>query len=137
MMRRGLCLTMAAATLVAVGCFEFGWQWEGEGRDAARRDIANGMLRWHTYGAIGPDTGDIHDAWEEQLGVKVVWVSGCLVDEKTAGTARGYNAEMRQEIDRRFGPRAMERVAQQVRDERLKAYLERQREKTPAPTGGE
>lgn len=117
-------LVLAAVGVALLsGAIPLDWLWEERGRQEARRDMADDNLQIRRYGHPGHDVDEdaVNKAWEDQLGVKQEWVAGCIVDAGVVSSADAYNAEMRREIDRRFGPQALERIARRVRDERAKA----------------
>jgi hypothetical protein len=92
-------------------------KWRAEGRAEAEQDLSAGKLRLKVYGLPAPWSRKYHESARKQRGVELVGVAGCLVSQELEERVAGYNEPMQQEIDRRFGPGALEELAATARAE--------------------
>ena len=83
---------------------------EDAGAAEARRDIAAGKLRLKTYGLTAPWFGNYTNLMKSRLGVETVSVAGCVVDDGLIRNVAGYNARMENEVARRFGVGAHDKI---------------------------
>lgn len=99
--------------------------WKGWGRAEARRDIANGKLRLRGYGYPDSSTPEFFTQAKEKFGVEFHAVAGCVVRPGLVDRVAGYNEVMQAEIDRRFGPMALEMLRE---ESKLKQQEEQDKE---------
>jgi len=99
--------------------------WSGWGRAEARRDIANGKLRLRGYGYPDSSTPEFFTQAKEKFGVEFHAVAGCVVRPGLVERVAGYNEVMQAEIDRRFGPMALEKLREELK---LKQQEEQEKE---------
>ena len=83
------------------------WTAYRAGRVDAERDLRAGKLAIEAYG-FGAGAGSYVTLFRERFQVDVIAVAQCLVNDRIVGHASGYNAVTEAEIERRFGPGAME-----------------------------
>ena len=96
--------------LVQPGCFIARANAAARGRAAAERDILEGQLRIRTYGLPSPSAGLYRELLKEKLGIDVVTVAGCVVNESLVAETDAYNTLMEAEISRRFGPDILQTI---------------------------
>src|SRR6185503_5704544 len=77
------------------------------GRSEAAYDIRKGNLRLKFWGLISP-TRDYNEVLQRRYGIRGVTVAGCVVNSVEQANWMGYNEVMTAEINRRYGPRALE-----------------------------
>jgi hypothetical protein len=89
---------------------------EDAGEAEAERDIKAGTLKRKEYGYPPRWAGLWSDLMKERLGVELELVGDCVVTDEVRANAKGYNRRMNQEIERRFGPGAVEALFQEARE---------------------
>jgi len=83
---------------------------EEAGAAEAERDIAAGVLRLKSYGLPAHWFGDYARLMQSRLGVEIKPVAGCVVTTSLVRNVQGYNKRMTEEIIRRFGPGAQDKI---------------------------
>lgn len=90
-----------------------------QGRSEAKNDLADGRLRYRTYGM--PTEWDGPDLYAQHLrndyNIELVTVAGCVVTEDLINRTRGYNETALPLIEARYGKGILERVRGQAVDE--------------------
>jgi hypothetical protein len=121
MTRPLLFLAASAVLATALGCedrkADQKAKWRAEGRAEGDSDLAAGKLRLKTYGLPVEWSRLYHQMARDKLGLEFDTVAGCVVDDELVERAAGYNEPMRREIDRRYGPGALESLAEAARAE--------------------
>jgi hypothetical protein len=107
-------MVILVATLL-IGCGDPKTTWRSEGRKQAKSDIAAGKLCLKTYGLPPEWTWKYESMAKEKYGVEFDAVAGCVVNDELMERTDGYNELMLQEIKRRFGPNALEKLAEEAR----------------------
>lgn len=87
-----------------------------QGRSDAEADLKAGKLVIERYGLPRPSDGEAEKLLRTRYGIQTRCVAGCMVDEKTAQHAEGYNGVMNAEIARRFGADVFDRTYQEARE---------------------
>ncbi|HMO25992.1 MAG TPA: hypothetical protein PKB10_06955 [Tepidisphaeraceae bacterium] len=79
-------------------------------------ELADGRLalRWYGLGSE-PDGGIYEKLLNEQLGVRVVSVAGCVVTPEILAGVNAYNEVMTREIERRHGKGILDQLRTQSR----------------------
>jgi len=85
-----------------------------KGQADAQADLKTGKLIIESYGMPSPEHYEAEQLLRARYGIQTHNVAGCMVDEKTAQYAEGYNHVMKAEIARRFGPDVFERTYQEA-----------------------
>ncbi len=86
----------------------------------ARDDLRNGTPRFLTYGYPGPATDLYAELLERRLGVALVPIAGCMVDDDIVDRAAGNNDVVIADLERRYG----EGILGGIRDEAERRYAE-------------
>jgi hypothetical protein len=97
-----------------------------EGRTEAEQDIAAGRLKLRSYGLPGPWFFREIQLRKERLGVEPDGVGDCMVPDDVVERANGYNERMKEEMDRRFGAGALDRIHGEVVRDWQKTQEERE-----------
>jgi hypothetical protein len=85
-------------------------KWRAEGRAEAEQDLAAWKLRLKTYGLPSEWSWKYQKMAWKKFRVEFEVVAGCGVSDELVQRADGYNERMRREIDRRFGPGALDKL---------------------------
>ena len=107
---------IVVANLASLPCLV----WKAEGRAEAERDIASDAMKWKIYGhmaglrAIDTAAGV---QLRERFGVELTAVAQCVVTHELVGRAEGYNERIREEVGRRHGADAIDRVWEEAYQE--------------------
>lgn len=125
-MSRKLIPLLLSALLTFAGCSFGSISSARRGRLAAQQDLSRGVLAIRTYGMFSPSDDVLTRLLKQKLGVELVAVAGCLVDNRIVAETRAYNEVMVAEITRKHGPNALERV-------RMEAEEQYVRELSPPP----
>jgi hypothetical protein len=80
---------------------------------AAKLDIAAGRLALRTYG-LQPAPEHLAELLRARLGVELVPSAGCALTPQALQEIEDYNAVMKAEIARRFGPDTLETLRAQA-----------------------
>jgi hypothetical protein len=130
---RGLIFAaLASAVLLSTACSKISYRvletlrppvtWTAayrQGRSEAKNDLANGNLRYRTYGLQEGWNGP--NLYAEHLlndyNIELVTVAGCIVTEELVNRTRGYNETALPVIEARYGKGILERVHKQAVDE--------------------
>ena len=90
-----------------------------QGRDEAKLDLAQGHLRYRTYGM--PTEWEGSNLYAEHLrndyNIELVTVAGCVVTRDLIDRTRGYNDTSLPVIEARYGMDILDRVHEQAVDE--------------------
>jgi hypothetical protein len=113
MLRALQTLVLATLLLSVLGCNNPAAKGEAE----AERDIAAGTLKIKTYGLPVPWRPKAGQLLEDQLGVRLETVAGCVVTDELTENVRGYNSRMKREIAARFGPNAVDEIFKEAEEE--------------------
>ncbi len=81
-----------------------------QGRADALKELAQGTLALETMGLPPVSRGAYIDLLKQRHGIQLRAVAGCLVTPSLTGHARGFNEVMLAEIQKRFGPDALEKA---------------------------
>jgi hypothetical protein len=81
-----------------------------DGKEQAARDVRAGRLVVQTYGLPSRAAPVYRELLKARLGVDEYVVGGCMTTPAQEGSSAGYNVFMEQEITRRFGRDALEKV---------------------------
>jgi hypothetical protein len=103
-------------------------RWQQQGREEAESDLAAGKLCLKGYGFPAPEAWTYYKLARKRLGITCEH-GGCCVTDELLARAKGYNERMKQEIGRRFGPDAMDRLEKEA-DEAYKKEQEAKRKPT-------
>jgi hypothetical protein len=120
LIRALLWLVIGFFVTATAGCADAKGRWRAESTAEAERDLKAGKLRLKTYGLPAPWSGRFRALAREKLGVEIEAVAGCVVGEDLLERTAGYNGPMRQEINRRFGPGALDKLAEEARAQHQK-----------------
>jgi hypothetical protein len=88
------------------------------GASEAARDVKRDHLEIRGYGMPTPWLPAYARLLNERLGVQYKSVAGCVVSERLVKNTEAYNEVMEKEIERRFGPDALERIRDEVKASR-------------------
>jgi hypothetical protein len=131
--RRPLALSVLSVTLVSTSaCSKLRYRaheilkppvtWTAayqQGHSEAKNDLADGRLRYRTYGM--PTEWDGPDLYAQHLrndyNIELVTVAGCVVTEDLINRTRGYDETALPVIEARYGKGILERVRGQAVDE--------------------
>jgi hypothetical protein len=131
-MRTLICLVLQLVIIISflgsVGCGDQKARWRARGREEAERDLAAGKLCLRTRGLPVKWAEKYHEMAKEQLGIEFEAVAGCVVTEELAEQTDGYNEPMRREIDRRFGPGSLDKIAERASEQYAREKANRDRE---------
>jgi hypothetical protein len=90
-----------------------------QGLDEAKLDLAQGHLRYRTYGM--PTEWEGPDLYAEHLrndyNIELVTVAGCVVTQDLIDRTRGYDNTSLRVIEARYGTGILDRVHEQAVDE--------------------
>jgi hypothetical protein len=86
-----------------------------KGHDDAERDAKAGTLALEIYGLPAPYFGEYTKLLLNRHHIELRQVAGCLIDDQTAGHAKGYNEIAMKEIERRYGKDMLETARQEAR----------------------
>src|SRR5262245_860085 len=73
-----------------------------KGRLAAIKDLKKGQLGYRTYGMIDTSTSFFIGFMQNDYGINVDWVAGCIVMPWEENAAAGYNSVMVPIIERKL-----------------------------------
>ena len=73
------------------------------GREAAAKDIKQGILAVETYGLPVACYAEYENLLKQKYGIELRPIAGCVVDDSILKHAKGYNEISDAEIERRFG----------------------------------
>jgi hypothetical protein len=85
-------------------------QWAREGRQEAEREIQAGRLYFAVFGHARIKEPAEARAERRRLGISWLVVGSDIYDERLVRTAKTFNERMAEEVERRFGSGALERV---------------------------
>jgi hypothetical protein len=119
--------TAIVLVMLLAGCADPKAKWRAEGRVEAERDIASEKLRLKGWGYPAPWSAMYKKMTKDELGVEVETVAGCVVTEEQDERWGGFNERMNEEVYRRFGPGALDKVAKKAQ--------ERYKQETEKPEG--
>jgi hypothetical protein len=74
-----------------------------KGRLAAKKDLKKGQLGYKAYGMIDSETSYFIGIMQNNYGINVDWVAGCIVMPWEENAAAGYNSVMVPIIERKYG----------------------------------
>ena len=98
-----------------IGTYKAGLQ---RGQSAAERDLVGGKLRVMSDGGLAARTDQkLESALQtlySQHGIEIAVAGSCASPDEERGYISGYNAVMFAELDKRFGPRFVERTEKQA-----------------------
>jgi hypothetical protein len=100
--------------------------WHAEGRAEAEREIAAGRMKWKCYGHLAgmtPSDEVARAKLRERLNIEMDVVGFCEVSAEQVVRAEAYNARIREEVDRKHGFNAIERVWNEADQESRLEYV--------------
>jgi hypothetical protein len=88
------------------------------GAAEARRDLAKGTPSYKAFGLPHPATGQYAVLLKKRMNITYDPIAGCEVDEYLLEYAKRYNTVILKYVDKKYGPKAMDRLW----EEALKEY---------------
>ena len=92
------------------------------GRAVAQMDVQRGRLRVRTYGLPAPWLSLYSSKLLRQYQIELCPVAGDLVEPELIENVKGYNEISEAEIDRRYGPGLLDRVAKESEQAYLQSF---------------
>jgi hypothetical protein len=80
------------------------------GKEAAAKDLKQGILAVETYGLPMPSYGEYENLLKKNYHIELRPIAGCVVDDDILNHVKGYNEVSKAEIHRRFGKDVFEKT---------------------------